>query len=440
MIRPNVARNWLVLSLPLFIAVNLFDHTKLGALGDVVKWGGRLYFTALTGVGLALYWRQILQHVLAWPMYWVLFGWFLFTAIAGVDPQLGIQRWLLMVQFMLLAACFAASMSAATFHRMLFRGLAAITVLNMVVFILIPSLGVDERGGFAGVIGDKNLAGQFYITSTVVSLYYLFAASSRAERYAAAGLALAGLAFLAETRSKTSIGLGVLAIVLCGFYYALGRNRRMKAMLLIGMGLAGSAAIVWAGVLQVDLDRVLYAFEDVTFSGRTTIWRAVTTVIAERPWIGQGFGSFWQTGALQNGFQGRQHLDIFETWIEDATLINQAHNGYLDLLLSVGIIGAVLAVCAVLMSLAYLQRLILATPGRSADRFAFMMAHNCIIVLLLNNLLESTLFYAPVYSVGSILLLLFVQTNWWWTARRALRSEARRPFRRLPAVQERASL
>lgn len=439
MIKHIVARNWLVMSLPFFVGISFINLDLLGASGEVLKWGTRLYFTALGGLGILLYWRQILQHVTDWPMYMVLFGWFLFTAIVGVNPQLGILRWALMVQFMLLAACFAASMSAAKFHKMVFYSLAPVTILNALIFVLIPSLGMDEREGFAGVIGDKNLAGQFYVISIVVSLYYAFAVSSRRERWFAATLALVGLAFLIETRSKTSIGLGLLAILACGLYYAASRNGRMKAAMLVSTALSCSAVVLWAGIHQIDLDSILYALEDVSFSGRTTIWRAALTVIAERPWIGQGFGSFWQTGSEVNGFQGRQHLDIFEVWIDDAKVINQSHNGYLDLLLSVGIIGAVLSVGAILLSLRQLQRLIVTTPGRSPDRFAFMMAHSCIVVLLLNNLLESTLFYSPIYSVGGMLLLLLVQSNWWWAAGRTARSEAPLRFRNIPTAQGRAS-
>ncbi|UFS71084.1 O-antigen ligase family protein [Geomonas sp. RF6] len=68
---------------------------------------------------------------------------------------------------------------------------------------------------------------------------------------------------------------------------------------------------------------------DVTFTGRTEIWK---DVLSERnnPWIGTGYRSFWLGPALE-----RLHL-------------NQAHNGYIETYLNGGFIGLILLVLVLL--------------------------------------------------------------------------------------------
>jgi hypothetical protein len=44
-------------------------------------------------------------------------------------------------------------------------------------------------------------------------------------------------------------------------------------------------------------------------------------------------------------------------------------------------------------------------------------AHSLLVWVLLNNIMESTIFYAPVYSLGVVLVLAIVCTDRWWAAR-----------------------
>jgi O-antigen ligase len=60
---------------------------------------------------------------------------------------------------------------------------------------------------------------------------------------------------------------------------------------------------------------------DETLTGRTQVWQALVPMAMGQPVLGYGFGSFW-TIARQ---------ELYE--------INFAHNGYLDILLTLGIVG-----------------------------------------------------------------------------------------------------
>lgn len=63
---------------------------------------------------------------------------------------------------------------------------------------------------------------------------------------------------------------------------------------------------------------------DATFTGRTAIWASLLPVASQQPILGLGFGSFWTPLT-------RVHY-----------LVGEAHNGYLDVVLELGIVGLVL--------------------------------------------------------------------------------------------------
>jgi O-antigen ligase len=91
-----------------------------------------------------------------------------------------------------------------------------------------------------------------------------------------------------------------------------------------------------------------------TFTSRTRIWRAVGASIAERPWLGHGYGSFWTSSA------GRRTL------VAARKQVNHAHNGLLDLAAELGAAGLVLVLVP------------LAVVGRAALRHALDRERLCL--------------------------------------------------------------
>ena len=71
---------------------------------------------------------------------------------------------------------------------------------------------------------------------------------------------------------------------------------------------------------------------DPTFTGRDEIWKFAAAKIAEKPWLGHGYVSFWQTAAVT-----RLEENFEASW--DVRGIGSGHNSYLDALLMFGIPG-----------------------------------------------------------------------------------------------------
>ena len=72
--------------------------------------------------------------------------------------------------------------------------------------------------------------------------------------------------------------------------------------------------------------------KDITFTGRTYLWAAIWEVIKKHILIGCGFQGYW---VISN-------KDLLELYKNFVWLPNQAHNGYLDILNEIGIVGLVL--------------------------------------------------------------------------------------------------
>lgn len=114
------------------------------------------------------------------------------------------------------------------------------------------------------------------------------------------------------------------------FYFALLILRRHHKTFLKGTVIGILAAIILLGVIVVfNKGSIVAGFaptvgRNPTLTDRTAIWAPLLSVAMQRPLLGYGFGGFWT----------EQKLDYY--------MINEAHSGYLDTLLSIGFIGLLL--------------------------------------------------------------------------------------------------
>jgi exopolysaccharide production protein ExoQ len=153
-------------------------------------------------------------------------------------------------------------------------------------------------------------------------------------------IALAACAFLAMTHSKSSAGFLVIALVAGLLYRAGWRDSLSRAILL---ALAVLFIVALAAFVLLNAERIAHVLEDpAEFTGRAAIWAAQLRYIADHPLLGAGFGTF--TDAYS---QSPLHKYVGSSWV-DAT--SHGHNGYLQICVTVGGIGFVLAMLAFLVA------------------------------------------------------------------------------------------
>jgi O-antigen ligase len=105
------------------------------------------------------------------------------------------------------------------------------------------------------------------------------------------------------------------------------------------------AALLTLGMVFIEpvKSAMLQVFPELTYTGRTTIWEFAGQMIAARPWSGYGLESFWTTSIVS------QQLQPFDrAW--DIGDIVHGHNGYIDVALSIGLPGLLIAIIAFILA------------------------------------------------------------------------------------------
>ncbi len=255
--------------------------------------------------------------------------------------------------------------------------LAAVLAVNFLSIPLIESArhGVGEIdpalvGNWRGLYGHKNIAGA---VCAITAILFLFTSNGR-RNWAGIAIAAAACVFLVMTHSKSSAGFLAIALV-AGLLYRIGwRDGLSRAVLATLLALFVAALIAFA---LIDADVIARALEDPTeFTGRSEIWAAELRYIADHPLLGAGFGTFTDTRG-----QSPLHNYVSGSWVD---AVSHGHNGYLQVLVTIGGIGFVLAMLALLAAPA--RRLW--TLDRRGGAFKPMLLA-LFVFALLHNFMES---------------------------------------------------
>ena len=114
---------------------------------------------------------------------------------------------------------------------------------------------------------------------------------------------------------------------------------------LLGFTTASFAAMVF---IFINFSSTIFAIipeffnKDLTLSGRVPIWVYVWSQIEKHLIVGYGYGTYW--------IMGSPRIDLFASYFEGFK-VNEAHNGYLEILLQVGIVGLVLFLGIIVVSI-----------------------------------------------------------------------------------------
>lgn len=272
--------------------------------------------------------------------------WCLFSAIYAIQPGISIRRAIGMYIILLAVGWCIQNLGAAKTLRAVYIFLASIITVSYLAVLLSriplfsfavhPADEIDTSliGAWRGVIPHKNIAGAVMIHA---SLFFFHHAINRRKLIDFLFFFLAAL-FLVFTKSKTSIGW-FLIVLMAGLGY--------RAIMLYGLrpffNVAAALVVFWLAVFTwAEWDLVVRFFSDPeNLSGRIGIWESVMPFIEKNPILGSGYGSFWAIGYSS---------PIYETAVtEFVTQIGHSHSGYIEVLLTTGLVGLTLAIIALMV-------------------------------------------------------------------------------------------
>jgi len=152
-----------------------------------------------------------------------------------------------------------------------------------------------------------------------------------------------------------------------GAYRIAWRRELDRTIALVAVGLVLVAATVLVLADQAAIARMLA--DPTQFTGRTEIWNAELAHIRDHSVLGSGFGTFAGTG------KDSPLAPYISGWVIGAS---NGHNGYLQLLVTVGGVGFALAMIAFLVSPAvhFWRRGDLELKALLFSLFVFLVLHN----------------------------------------------------------------
>lgn len=247
-------------------------------------------------------------------------------------PALVLQRSIAVLGTTLLGIALAARLSLEDQLRLMSWLFRIIAVLSLSCILLLPSYGISDSaesgGGCRGIFGYKNNLGAIMALSVLVEwqLPVRTRFSKRLNRFAL----LLSVLLLIVSGSITPMVALVAAMLFVQIYkFAMRLRIPLYAIVL------GALLVVATGVtmLSVDSERVTGVLgRSADLTGRTQIWALVSSYIPERPVLGYGYWGFWDGASPES------------LTIEHAMggKIMYSHNGYLEILLDLGIVGFLL--------------------------------------------------------------------------------------------------
>jgi len=312
--------------------------------------------------------------------------WCLFSAIYALQPGISIRRAIGMYIILLAVGWCIQNLGAAKTMRAVYIFLAGVITASYIAVLLSriplfafavhPADEIDTSliGAWRGVIPHKNIAGAVMIHA---SLFFFHHAISRRKALDFLFFFLAAV-FLVFTKSKTSISWFLIVLV-AGLGY--------RFVMLYGLrpffNVATAFVAFWIAVFTwAEWDLVMRFFSDPeNLSGRIGIWESVMPFIETHPILGSGYGSFWAIGYSS---------PIYETAVtEFVTQIGHSHSGYIEVLLTTGLVGLTLAIIA-LMIVPYYR---FANPLNSDVKLSAMLFSMWLFGML-QNFTESQ-FFSP---------------------------------------------
>lgn len=332
---------------------------------------------ALSCVGLAALPASSTRRALPFSLL-LLFVWLLISSLWAIDPATSIRRGLSLTLF---TTSLLVGLRIVPVRRWLH---ILSMILLMVVVVDLVSVFLFEQARHTGIEGDralmgawrgmhnhKNRAGIVAAVSVLIFLYRMQVSGRKLLWFCAL---LVSVAFLVGTRSSASLlalAIAVVAYVLSLFYQnLLSAPGKLLLFLMI--------VLVSAFVVLIASPYLLPMLEDPrALTGRVAIWEILINYARAHPYGGSGFGSFWQIGTLGPA------LKESSEWA--GLSAPHGHNGYLDILAALGVIG--LALSALGLVVLPLRRLSIAHAPTSESALAlglFMLTYT-------HNLLESSL-------------------------------------------------
>jgi exopolysaccharide production protein ExoQ len=250
-------------------------------------------------------------------------------------------------------------------------------ISSMIAAVCVPSFGVgtgEFQGIWIGAFGQKNELGGMMAVGFLLCMVLFW--HERSRRLLWFSLAALSLFLVLKADSMTSFA------ICCALPYLFWVSKKMltkKVNVITRILCFGLPVLLVAAVVGLEFDRIVEASgRSADLTGRTVLWAAVAPAILDRPYLGYGYEAFWR------GYEGAAG----EIWAGLGNYYYYSHNGFLEVLLGLGLVGLVSLLTALVF---YSGNAFHALQRQGKDAIAAFWPWAFLMYLLLSNLLEGNL-------------------------------------------------
>lgn len=213
-------------------------------------------------------------------------------------------------------------------------------LISTALIFLVPSQGVRTlytgELAWVGFTYGKNNLGQLACFASIYFFWIIREQSVTQKSITNILFLLLSIFLLFGSNSTTSILVFIVAFSLFMFY-----RIKIQSQFVI---ITYLFCIIFSGLIIASFDQIIFQGElitslfesvgkDPTLTGRTDLWKDVLSLASDNLWLGAGYGAFWMENAAST---------LWDIYVWNP---NQAHNGYVDVIANIGILGLILMIC-----------------------------------------------------------------------------------------------
>ncbi len=259
-----------------------------------------------------------------------------FSIFWSINPWISAYKVIVLIGATLAGIYLGQKYTLARHLEILFWFFSIVLLFSTGLAIMQPGIGTLEGhpyfGAWCGVFWNRNHLASLAAFAVAVFLLRLVSMSIRQNRLFIADLLMFALSLLTIYKAGSATGYILttllMILIMAAFVWMKIRHKLKKTHYLILLGLLLLCIVLAFSQLDL-LFRLMNRSSSLT--GRVPMWGyLIQNVIGKSPWIGYGYGAVWSNGFFREGMH--QAVD----WPYPILI---ADNGYLDILLAIGLLG-----------------------------------------------------------------------------------------------------
>ncbi len=354
------------------------DTDEIKAAGGNVVKGAALSLLGLLGVYF-LWQKEGRKLQLGGPLAALMF---FYVAWAALSITWSIEPWLTTRHVAVLCFCFLGALGIA--RQLSERNLAVAALVITSVYLVMGVAAELALGTFRPWAGEYRFSGTLHPNAQGLHISILCLAAfllartspSKVQRNWLTALFAAAFVFLLLTKSRTALAGFLPAITVLWFVRT---SASKKALIIVGLLFTVCMALLICSLVDINskdllADTVMLGRQEEiqSLTGRLPIWSELMHYIGQRPLAGYGYETFWTPA----------HIEDLSTTLQ--WRFREAHSGYLDAVLSTGLVGASCLLLIVIIGIVSA-----AVKYRDTNRLGCAMTLGLLLIGLISAFLES---------------------------------------------------